>query len=75
MAASRLKNPRRYRRATLTTGRIEVLVAVALITALLAFLAIAVLPWPVSTVAAAAAVATGAAIVLVDNRHEDDAGR
>jgi hypothetical protein len=71
----RPKNPRRYRGATLTTGRIEVLIAVTVVTVLLAALAVVILPWPLSTAVAAAIVAAGALIVLLDNRHEDNAGR
>ena len=75
MAASRLKNPRRYRRATLRTGRLEVFVAVALVTALLVALALVALPSPLSGVAAAAMVCAALLVVLADTRHEDEAGR
>ena len=75
MTASRRKNPRRYRGASLTTGRIEVLIAVAVVCVLLACLAVVVLPWPLSTAVAAAIAAAGALIVLLDNRHEDNVGR
>ena len=75
MTASRLKNPRRYRRATLKTGRLEVVIAVALVTLLLVGLALVLLPSPVSQVVAAAMVSAGVLVVLADNRHEDRKGR
>ena len=66
---------RRYRRDTLTTGRINVILAVAVVTALLAGLALVALPSPASPLVALAVVAGGVLVVLADGRHEDNAGR
>jgi hypothetical protein len=66
---------RRYRRATLTTGRLELFLAIVVAGALLATLALLVLPAPVSRVAAAAILVVGALLAFVDKEHEDRAGR
>ena len=74
MTASGPENPRRYRRASKTTGRFEVLVAVAVATLLVAALAIAVLPWPLSlvvTVAMISVAVAGFMLTRVDKHREN----
>jgi membrane protein implicated in regulation of membrane protease activity len=78
MTASRIENPRRYRRASKTTGRFEVLVAVAVVTLLLAALAVAVLPWPLSlavTVAMIGVATAGFLVTRVDKHRENEKDR
>ena len=75
MSAARVRNPRRYRRATLTTGRLSIILAIALVTALLVGLVVVVLPSPVSTVVGLVIVAAGVFLAFWDNQHEDAAGR
>jgi hypothetical protein len=69
------RSPGRYRRASLTTGRLQMVLAVAVIAVLLGVLAVVLLPAPVSQVALAVIVASAAFVVIADNRHEDHAGR
>jgi hypothetical protein len=75
MAARRLKNPRRYRRATLTAGRLEVFLAIAVVVVLLTVLATVVLPSPLSRVVVGVVIAGGAFLAFFDNEHEDRVGR
>jgi hypothetical protein len=65
---------RRYRRNSLTTGRVNVILAVAVVAALLAGLAVVALPWPASPLVAVTVVVAGILVVLADARHEDNVG-
>jgi hypothetical protein len=63
------RNPRRYGRASLRTGRLETIVAIMVGVALLGALAALLLPSPASTIALVAVVAGGVALVLYDGRR------
>ena len=63
------RNPRRYGKATLRTGRLETILAIAVGVALLGALAVLLLPDPASTIALVAVIAGGVALALYDGRR------
>jgi hypothetical protein len=63
------RNPRRYGKATLRTGRLETILAIAVGVALLGALAVLLLPDPASKLVLVAVVAAGVALALYDGRR------
>jgi hypothetical protein len=63
------RNPRRYGKATLRTGRLETILAIAVGVALLGALAVLLLPDPASKLVLVAVVAAGVALAFYDGRR------